>query len=238
MGVGIVMTMLITTAGFAESIPDAVKKRIAELEPTLGPAEVRPSPMTGLYEVILGPQVVYLSADGRYLIQGELMDIRTKRNLTRESRSVARKGIAKGFDERYLVIYEPKTNVRHTVTVFTDVDCPYCSRFHREVPQLLESGVRVRYAAFPRGGIPSANYDRMVAVWCAEDPLVAMTEAKEGRRVPPARCDNRVREHLNTARAMGVRGTPTMLFSDGELVPGYVPWRRLVRMLDDNNADG
>ncbi|MCH9672274.1 MAG: DsbC family protein [Gammaproteobacteria bacterium] len=229
---------LVSSAALAQALPAApevppeVLKRVAELEPGLGAASVRATPIAGLYEITLGPRVVYLTGDGRYLVQGELMDIKTKQNLTVGARRSARAASMDAIEEGSLVVFAP-AEVKHSITVFTDVDCPYCSRFHREVPQLVNAGVKVRYAAFPRGGIPSKNYNRMVSVWCATDPQAAMTAAKEGQDVDAAQCPNDVEAHFRVARAMGVRGTPTVVLGNGELLPGYVPWKRLVRILND-----
>lgn len=217
----------------ADAVPAAVLERIAELGPELGEAVVRPAPVEGLFEVSVGARVVYLSADGRYLIQGEILDIPAQTNLTENTKRLARQTAIAAFGDEKLVVFEPTGKARHTITVFTDVDCPYCSRFHREVPELLAAGVRVRYVAFPRKGIPSKNYDRMVSVWCADDPQEAMTDAKEGRDIAAATCPNDVRAQFRTGRDMGVRGTPTLLLADGQLVPGYVPWKRLLRMLSN-----
>lgn len=216
-------------------ISSEMRQRVAELEQELGKATVKPTPVAGLFEVTIGPTVVYMSADGRYLIQGDLMDIATKENLTTSAVRDARAATVAGFDETNLVVYAPQ-EVKHTITVFTDVDCPYCSRFHNEVPKLVEAGVKVRYAAFPRGGIPSKNYHRMVSVWCATDPQTAMTAAKAGRDIDAAKCPNQVKEQFQTARAMGVRGTPTMVLSDGQILPGYMPSKRLLRILAKSRA--
>ena len=121
---------------------------------------------------------------------------------------------------------------RHTLTVFTDVDCPYCAKFHLEVPELNKLGVRVRYAAWPRTPPGTQSYARSVSVWCAQDQHQAMTDAKAGREIEPATCENPVQAHFEAGQRVGVRGTPSMVTEDGEMIGGYVPYRELVQRLE------
>jgi thiol:disulfide interchange protein DsbC len=130
-----------------------------------------------------------------------------------------------------MVVFAPE-KTKHTVTVFTDIDCPYCVRFHQQVPELNENGVKVRYLAFPRSGVDSAAYRKAVSVWCAEDRSRAMTDAKAGRNVPEKSCDNPVGEHFETGRALGITGTPTLVLDNGKVVPGYVPTNQLIAALN------
>ena len=135
------------------------------------------------------------------------------------------------IDPDTYIVFAPR-KPRHTVTVFTDVDCPYCAKFHLEVPDLNELGVRVRYAAWPRTPPGTESYARSVSVWCAGDPHQAMTDAKAGREIEPATCENPVAEHFEVGQRIGVRGTPSIMTETGELIGGYVPYRELVQKLD------
>ena len=112
------------------------------------------------------------------------------------------------------------------------MDCPFCAKFHLEVPELNKLGVRVRYAAWPRTPPGTESYARSVSVWCADEPHQALTDAKAGREIEPATCDNPVQEHFEAGRKVGVRGTPTIVTEDGEVIGGYVPFRELAQMLE------
>lgn len=196
-------------------------------------AIVRPSPAPGFYEVLADGGVFYVSEDGRFLFHGALYDVADRRNLTEDAHREARSETLRQLDEDTLIVFAPASSqVKHTVTVFTDVDCPYCARFHLEVPELNARGVEVRYAAWPRTPEGTPSYARSVSVWCASDRRRAMTAAKAGEEVAPASCDNPVQAHFDLGRRLGVRGTPTIVADDGMVFGGYVPYRELVRALE------
>jgi thiol:disulfide interchange protein DsbC len=216
---------------------DAELQGLRETLGTLIPPDqiesIERTPVNGLYEVVFGGRLYYFSADGAYLLRGELIEVASRRNLTEDRRRTIRLSALDGLGESTMIVFSPE-RPKHTITVFTDVDCPYCARFHLEVPKLNEMGVKVRYAAFPRQGIPSTGYDRMVSVWCAKDQRQAMGDAKSQRPVAPAACENPVRRHFELGQALGVGGTPTIILDNGEVVGGYVPYRQLVERLESD----
>ena len=231
------MTALLLCAGFVPvyadgGIPATLSARLEALGPDRTPDHVAETPLAGLYEVRFGSLVVYLSGDGRYMLQGDLVDLDTRRNLTDRVRQSVRAEAVGGLGEEGMIVFAPDT-VKHTVTVFTDVDCPYCVKLHRQMAGYNELGIKVRYTAFPRAGIPSPTYDKTVSVWCASDPHTAIGDAKMGRSVETRSCDNPVREHYEVGRAVGVTGTPAIVLESGEIVPGYVPPEELAQMLDE-----
>jgi thiol:disulfide interchange protein DsbC len=120
---------------------------------------------------------------------------------------------------------------KRTITVFTDVDCPYCSKFHLDVPELNKQGVKVRYLFYPRAGTNSETFRRTVAVWCAKDRVKAIGIAKAGGNVDMKTCTNPVEKHFQLGQRLGVDGTPTIFVDDGKKLPGYVPAPRLLGML-------
>ena len=195
------------------------------------------SAIKGLYEVLVGSEVVYVSEDGQHLIVGDIRDMKTGQNLTDNKRAQLRMKEINAFDEKEMIVFAPEKETKYTVNVFTDVDCPYCAKFHNEVPELNKNGVKVRYLAFPRAGIGSKTYKTMVSVWCAEDRQQAITDAKAKREVKPATCNNPVDKEYELGKRIGVSGTPAMLLSNGELVPGYVPAKQLVAFLERKFKD-
>jgi thiol:disulfide interchange protein DsbC len=205
---------------------------IAQKFPGLKAEDVRPAQLPGMFEVTLGSDTVYVSADGKYLIAGELYDVDTRTNLTQAGRSdVRRKALAK-LDERDMIIFAP-TKAKHTITVFTDVDCGYCRKLHGEMEELNKLGVRVRYLAYPRSGPNTEDWNKMEAVWCAKDRKAAITQAKRGAAVKPADCGaTPVAKQFELGEEMGVRGTPAIFTASGDYIGGYLPPEQLAQQLD------
>ncbi len=201
------------------------------------PGSLKQSAIPNLYEAIYGTEVIYVSADGKYFINGDLINLDTRQNLSDISKQSIRKGIMARQDNKP-IIFKAK-NEKHKLTVFTDIDCPYCAKLHREVPQLNEAGVTVEYLMFPRAGIGSNSYKKAVNVWCADDPLNAMTKAKQREQIADKTCENPVEKQYNLGQEVGVNGTPALITKSGKLIPGYVPADRLVKILekDDKNAN-
>lgn len=210
--------------------PGHVEKALARAMPGVTVDGMRAAPVPGLYEVTLGTQVIYATTDGKYLLTGDLIDLRKQVNLTEVRRGEIRLGIINAVSEERMIIFEPK-QVKRTITVFTDVDCPYCAKFHLDVPTLLKGGVRVRYLMFPLRGLDSPTYERSVSVWCADDRRKAIGIAKARGRLEPRTCPNPVADNYRLAQRIGVRGTPTIILDDGRLLTGYVPPDELFAML-------
>src|ERR1700749_4194913 len=113
--------------------------------------DLHPSPIPGVYELTHGADVVYVSSDGKYLINGDLIDIAHQDNLTEQRRRDSRARLIAAVPESDMVIFGPN-NPKYTVTVFTDVDCGYCRELHRQIAEYNRLGIRVRYLAYPRSG--------------------------------------------------------------------------------------
>lgn len=208
-----------------------VRSSLRVLIPNLTVDAVNPSPIPGLYEVTFGSHIVYVTGDGKYLVQGEITDLMTREPVTEKRKQGLMQAAIAGLDEKDMIIYGDK-DLPHTVTVFTDIDCGYCRKLHRQIADYNARGIRVRYLAYPRAGVGSASYNEAVSVWCADDPKAAMTLAKSGKTVPSRKCENPVSEHFQLGQDFGIRGTPSMVLDDGELIPGYVPPERLSAVLE------
>jgi len=193
--------------------------------------EIKPSPLPGLYQVTAPPMVFYMSKDARYVINGDIVDLKDKVNLSTNARTAAKKAALDQISEKDMIIYKPK-KVKHVVTVFTDIDCGYCRKLHSQIAEYNKLGIEIRYLAFPRAGIGSESYKKAVAVWCAKDRKKALTEAKRGIQVASANCDSPVAKEYELGQELGVNGTPAMILDDGEVFPGYAPPERLSAILD------
>jgi thiol:disulfide interchange protein DsbC len=207
-----------------------VKAAVAKALPEVKIDSVAKSPITGLYEVMVGGQIIYMTGDGRYFIDGRIVDLKTREDLTEPRLSAVRKGAVDAVGEDQMLVFAgPKAE--HTVTVFTDIDCAYCAKLHSQISQYEDEGIRVRYLLFPRAGAKSPSYDEAVSVWCSDDRNQALTDAKAGKTILAKTCDNPVDEHMALGRKVGVSGTPAIMLENGEMVPGYVEPRRLAQMI-------
>ncbi len=213
----------------ADDIPPVVLSVAASLLPNTKPDRVEPAPVAGFYQAIFGTRVVYLSADGRYLLYGDLIDIDQNLNLTEDARRLGRRKVIEDLDEAGMVVFAPQ-DVKSTVTVFTDTSCGYCIKLHQEIDQTIAGGVKVRYLGDPRGGVNAPSFETLVSVWCADNPQQAMTDAKMGLAIEAKTCQTQIGRHLEAAKLVGVRGTPTIVLEDGTVIPGYVPAVELVEM--------
>jgi thiol:disulfide interchange protein DsbC len=227
--VSIVAGMLYLPALAADIDVAKLKKKV---EATLGLTfdEVKPTPVAGLYEAVVGTRVVYISADGNYMFNGDLVDLTVRKNLSEARRATLINKVLDQIGEANMIVIGP-AKPKRTITVFTDVDCPYCAKLHLEVPELTKNGVKVRYLLFPRGGLESETYKRSVAVWCAADRVKAIGIAKNGGKIDMKTCDNPVAKHYQMGKDLGIEGTPTILLDDGQILPGYLPAARLLDTL-------
>jgi thiol:disulfide interchange protein DsbC len=205
----------------------AVQKMI----PTVPIEAIQPSPLPGLYQVMIPPQMFYISADGRFAIDGDLINLQTGENVTTTVRNEMRVAAINAQGEASMIVYGPK-NPSHTVTVFTDIDCGYCRKLHKEIDQYTRAGIKVRYMAYPRAGLGSGSYQKAVNVWCSKDRNDALTRAKLGEEIKAEDCDNPVAQQYELAQRLGLRGTPAIITEKGQVLPGYVPADRLKMMLE------
>ena len=223
-------SLLMTFTVSAAEVDNAekLKQALAKSMPNVQVTRISATPVEGLYEVIVGSQVVYMSVDARYMIEGDLFDLKTKRNVSEEAKSVIRLAAIDKLGADNMLVYKPE-KVKNTITVVTDIDCPYCRRLHNEIPDYMENDIQVRYIFMPLKG--AADMKKTVSVWCADDQQQALDTAKSGGKVKEKTCDNPINDHLALARELGVRGTPAILLEDGRLLPGYVPVDKLVAEL-------
>jgi len=219
-------------AGEAEDIAN-INKRLDKLSPQEKPESISATSIPGLYEVVFGSEIFYVSGDGRYVLQGALLDLDTNENLTETTRTKIRQGLMGSLKKSEMIVFAPKEKPRHTLTVFTDIDCGYCRKLHAEMAELNSYGVEVRYMMFPRSGPNTPSFQKAVNVWCAKDQLASMTKAKAGESLPQANCDHPINSQFSVGQQLGVTGTPALLLDDGTLIPGYRPAKDLAAMLDE-----
>lgn len=200
-----------------------VRAALNDLAPGIKVNEVRKAAVEGFYEVIVqDSQIVYVSADGRYLLQGSLFDIPAKSDVTEARRAELRVALLARAPSNQRIIFAPKGEAKYKVAVFTDIDCGFCRELHKHVEEYNERGIQIEYLFFPRAGVGSDSHRKAVASWCAKDKQATLTMAKNGEDPGNATCVNPIADQFQLGQQMGVTGTPTLIFPDGSVAPGYV----------------
>ncbi len=218
------------------TIVEQIRKRIMNARPDLMVESVVTTPVANLYraQIASGP-VIYTTADGQFFLNGDLFEVQAGGivNLAELERQEDRVALMADISESDMIVFTPAIPAakKATVTVFTDVDCGYCQKLHREVPELNRRGIEVRYLAYPRAGVGSSSFDKLVTAWCSDNQQEAMTRLKNREAVPNKKCDNPVADQLRLGQELGIRGTPAMITDDGRLLPGYMPASELARTL-------
>jgi thiol:disulfide interchange protein DsbC len=216
-------------AGEAEELK-ALKDSLVAIMPAAKNAVIKTTPVAGLYEVSDSGQVMYMTKDTRYIINGDLFDIKSHKNLTESARGAQRLLELNTLGEANMLVYKPKGEIKHTITVFTDIYCPYCRKLHSEIDSYLNEGIKVRYVFLPFKGEKSFNDS--VSVWCSKDRNKALDMAKAGKTIEAKTCTNPVAQHQALGMKLGINGTPAIILDDGELLPGYVPADKLAAHFD------
>jgi len=232
-----VCLLLLTMTGFnataaGTDASDAIRQSLGKVLPGVTLDQIKPSPLPGVSEVLVGPRLLYISDDGKYLLQGSLIDLETRKDISEERRKGIRLDAIDKVGVDNMIVF-PAEKERHAITVFTDIDCGYCRKLHSEIQQFNAEGITVRYLMFPRAGVGSPSYDKAVSVWCSDDRRAALTHAKAGDEITPQKCDNPVKDQYELGGQLGVTGTPALILDNGELLPGYVPAKRLAKALDN-----
>lgn len=192
---------------------------------------IKPAPVAGLFEVMTDQGLFYLGNNGALLISGRIFDISSDEplNLTDLSLNTMRQQQLQDYTDSMLVYAAAKQ--KYVITVFTDPTCGYCKQLHKNMAQYHDAGITVRYLAYPRSGVTSPAGQTLANVWCADDPLNALSVAKNGGTVATARCANPVAEHYALGQKFGVTGTPAIILPSGELIPGLLPLPILLERL-------
>ncbi len=233
----VIASLAMASAGHAA--PQAAKPDVrAEIARRLGikVEDIRPAPIAGLYEVSSGPEIGYVSVDGRFYVDGDVFDMSSKHNLTEDRRKQGRLVLLAGAKDADAIVFAPKGTAQHTVTVFTDVDCVYCRQMHKEIDELNRLGIRVRYLMFPRGGPGTESWRKAEAVWCSADRKDSLTRAKRGEKLAPGRCETPIAAQYELGRQLGISGTPGIVTETGEYLAGYASAAYLAAYLSEPPA--
>jgi thiol:disulfide interchange protein DsbC len=211
---------------------EEVRAKVSSMFDSIDPEHINPSPIDGWYTVQKGSIIAYISADGRYLLQGDLIDLDLQVNLSEQSRSSARRDLVATLKDDESILFSP-VDPKYSVTIFTDVDCTYCRKLHAQINEYLDLGIAVRYVLYPRNGPASRAWSKSEDVWCAEDRNEALTAAKLDRKFETSECDaSMIGKHYALGQGVGLSGTPAIILEDGTLIGGYLPPAALAGRLE------
>jgi thiol:disulfide interchange protein DsbC len=220
-------------AASSDPVDAKVRAALKQLNPQVDVDYVGKAPLPGFREVIVSGQLVYVSEDGKYLLQGSLVDIAKRQDLMQGSQALAgyRQNLLKSIKASDKIVFAP-ANPKYTVNVFTDIECGYCRKLHSQIADYNKQGIAVEYLAWPRMGLGSQDHKDMISVWCASDRKKALTEAKESGSVTARDCTNPVTMEFNVGQRLGVNGTPAIFAPDGSQIGGYLPPAEMRAALD------
>ena len=214
-----------------------IRQALKKIIPDASPDSVKTSEVKGLYEIVMGSTIFYMSEDGNYLIQGRLFDVNSKTDLTEAKMAGSRKMALETLGQDQMIVFKPKDS-KYKVSVFTDIDCGYCRKLHSEIDQYMAENITIQYLFYPRAGKDSDSYKKAVSVWCSDDRNAALTSAKQGS-VPEAKtCTNPVDTHMKLGNEFEVRGTPMIVTEKGTIFPGYLPAKQLAEALKSEKSQG
>jgi len=223
--------MLLTL--LAACMTNAVQADDAAVQGTLNKlgmknAEVQPSPVTGLRAVTTDSGVVYISEDGKHVLQGPMYDVSGAQPV-----NVTNQMLLKKLDalKSEMIIYKAAKE-KHVITVFTDITCGYCHKLHQQMKEYNDLGITVRYLAFPRQGLNSKTEKDMQSIWCTGNRNQSFDAAMRGDDISPATCKTNIAKHFELGVQFGVTGTPAIVLENGTLIPGYQPPKEMAAMLD------
>jgi thiol:disulfide interchange protein DsbC len=213
----------------------AIKKAIEKSMPEAKIESIKPSVIKGLSEVVLGANIYYVSDDGKYLLQGRLIDVENRIDLSAQKIGGIRKEALAKVGKDNMITFKAKIE-KYKVYVFTDIDCGYCRKLHSEIDQYSAEGITINYLFFPRAGKGSDSYYKAVSVWCSKDRNEALTAAKKDQKIDAKTCENPVDMHMRLAEEFEAKGTPMIVTEQGNIYPGYLPAKELLHALETEKA--
>lgn len=215
-----------------QSAEEQLRESLGRIAPDMHITAISESVMPGVYELVSGAQVYYLTPDGKYMLEGSIIDLENRVDISEQRRGSLQMSVINEVPEDQMVVFNNEAgDAERSITVFTDTDCGYCQRLHQEIETITDADIRVRYLLFPRAGFESASSQELQSVWCSDDQQEAMTIAKTGGQVPHATCENPIEAHMNIARQVGLRGTPLIYLDNGTKIPGYQPAAQLIEQI-------
>lgn len=213
---------------------EQLESKLKQLHPSLSITSLSETPLNDFYALELNSgDLIYAHQSGEFIFAGNLLRLTSQgiEDLTEKHSETKRQKLLSQLNKKQQIIYPAKGKTQAVIQVFTDTSCPYCVKLHEEVPELNKLGIEVRYLAFPRQGLNSQAFADLQTAWCAKNPAKALTEIKQGKKLPSQSCANPIAEHYELGKQLGVQGTPAIILPNGRLIPGYLKAASLAKEL-------
>lgn len=192
---------------------------------------LKKTPYLGLYEVVVGGELIYTDENANYFFLGHVVDTKTRQSLTNERLQQIRDARRISIDSLPLehAIKAVKGNGKRKLAVFSDPNCPYCKQLEKELTKVTDVTIyTLLYPVLGSGSVATAT-----AIWCSADRLKAWDGFMLKNIVPAAKdCETPIAALLQAGQKRGVSGTPTLIFADGSVVPGMMPAEMIEKKLN------
>ena len=212
-----------------------LEKKLLEVIPTYKFDKIRKSPISNIYEIVYGGEIIYITDDAKFIIEsGNLQEIIKNdeqngyyfKNITELSAAEGRKNLLNSIPDSKLFVYGKSE--KYFINVVTDIDCPYCRKFHKDIQKYVDNDIKVRYLVF---SVKTSTKNRVISAWCAKDRNNAFTLLKEEKSIDKQICKNPIEEHQKLISSIGVSSTPSMFLADGSLIEGYLSPEEVIQMI-------
>lgn len=201
---------------------DRILQAVHELDPKATVSSVTKSPLPGMSLVTLNNNVLLVSNDGRYVVQGDLFDLKEKRDISDDARSAQRSAQLKTIPDADRIVIKAPNQVADVVA-FVDTECQYCRAMLSHLDSYTKAGITLELIAYPRAGYNTDAYRNAQAVWCSADRKSALLKVMLNNTLPPTgTCPDIIKKQLNLATDMSVPGTPALLDRDGRYIGGFL----------------
>ncbi|WP_411753672.1 bifunctional protein-disulfide isomerase/oxidoreductase DsbC [Serratia sp. (in: enterobacteria)] len=229
-GLMLLSLLVASVTGAAHADDAAIQKALGSLG--IKQADVQPSPVAGLKTVLTEGGTLYVTEDGKHVLQGPLYDVSGSQpvNVTNQLLMTRLEAL-----KDQMIVYKAAKE-KHVITVFTDITCGYCHKLHEQMKEYNDLGITVRYLAFPRQGLESQAEKDMRSIWCTADRAKAFDAAIKGDAVSPATCKTDISQHYELGVQFGINGTPAIVLKNGMVIPGYQGPKEMAAMLDAHAA--
>lgn len=219
--------LVISISSFAQADSDsAIKQSLRKLG--LQQTEIQSSPLPGIKTILTESGVLYMTEDGKHLIQGPLYDISGDKPVSATNAVLKTK--TEALKDQMIIYKAPQE--KHVITIFTDISCGYCRKLHENMEKYNQAGITVRYLAFPREGVNGKVEKSMKSIWCAANPRKALDAAMKDDAISPISCDIDLAKHHQLGILYGIQGTPAILLENGMMIPGFQGPEELKQLLD------
>ncbi|WP_016614396.1 bifunctional protein-disulfide isomerase/oxidoreductase DsbC [Yersinia pestis] len=222
--------LMAALSGVANADDSAIQQTLKKLD--IQQADIQPSPIPGISTVMTESGVLYISADGKHLLQGPLYDVSGDQPINVTNQALLKKLEALSSE---MIVYKAPEE-KHVITVFTDITCGYCRKLHEQMKDYNALGITVRYLAFPRQGLSSQAEKDMRSIWCMADRNKAFDDAMKNNDISPATCKTDISKHYQLGVQFGIQGTPAIVLQNGTIVPGYQGPKEMLQMLNAHQA--